>query len=72
MTEAWVASLACVRGGDVLIAVGGALGEGDVDVAAPFHEEKYPDATTKKPGWKAGLAWGAIEVALGVGWITWP
>jgi hypothetical protein len=23
------------RGGDVLIAVGGALGEGDVDVAAP-------------------------------------
>jgi hypothetical protein len=33
---------------------------------------KCPVTGTKKPGWKAGLAWGAIEVALGVGRITWP
>jgi len=33
---------------------------------------EYLDAATKKPGGKAGLASGAIEVALGVGRITWP
>jgi|GEM_PF-6847007 len=65
-------ALGRVRGGDVLIAVGGTLGEGDVDVAALFREEKCLVPGTKKPGWKAGLAWGAIEIALGVGGITWP
>ncbi len=66
MPGAWVPP-ALERGGDVLIAMGGALGEGDEDVASPFREGKMPGQGHEKARLEGRACVGCDRDRTGVG-----